>query len=368
MHMKTKNLSKPACLVVFFAVAICLFGCAKKEEKIDIAMIMTEKSRLHDGTFNQSTYEGIEKYAKSNNLKYKAYPPESKAVEDYLKAIEEAYSAGSEILVAPGFDFSVSIFIAQDLYPDIHFIVIDAIPHNGKFDETYEEKIAPNTYVVLFAEEQAGFLAGYAIVKDGFRTLGFFGGREFPAVVKYGYGFVQGAEFAAKELGLGQGEVTIKYDYAGNFDSTPENQSKAASWYNEGVEVIFACGGALGYSVMRAAESMPGKWVIGVDMDQGGDSETVITSALKMLANAVGLAIESHYGGTFPGGQSRSLGADENGIGMVMDNAKFKNFTQADYDKIYQMLVKNQDGITSAIINDVSVKATDLPCQYVVLK
>jgi len=218
---------------------------------------------------------------------------------------------------------------------------------------------------VLFAEEQAGFLAGYAIVKDGFKNLGFLGGREFPAVVSYGYGFVQGAEFAAKELDLNPGEVTVRYDYAGTFEPTPESQAKAASWYNDGIEVIFACGGGMGISVIQAATELDDKWVIGVDTDQSGDSERVITSALKMIANSVKLAIESHFGDAFPGGQSLYLGAEVDGVGLEMDNARFRNFTKDDYDKIYGMIAKNQNRIASSIIKDVNIKAEELPCEYV---
>lgn len=367
MKTKTKNLIKIAGLFIAVILTFCIFGCGKKDGNISIAMITTEKSRLKDGTFNQSTFEGIERYAKNKDITYKAYEPESKSDDDYLAAIETASKDGAKIIVTPGFNFETSIFTAQDLYPDIHFILIDGSPNNGKFDETREEKIANNTYSVLFAEEQAGFLVGYAIVKEGFRNLGFLGGYEYPAVVRFGYGYVQGAEFAAKELGLSKGEVTIKYDYAGNFNATPENQSKAASWYNNGIEVIFACGGEMGYSVMRAAESIPDKWVIGVDTDQSGASETVITSSLKMIANAVNLAIESHYNDSFPGGQLRYLGADVGGIGMEIDNAKLKTFTKADYDKIYGMLAQNQDNMAASIITDTSIKATDLPCEYIVV-
>ena len=364
---KSKNLIRIAGLFIAAILSLCAFSGCNSKKNISIAMIMTEKSRLQDGTFNQSTYEGIERYAKGRDITYKAYEPESKSDDDYLQAIKTASENGSEIIITPGFNFETSIFTAQDMYPDIHFVLIDGSPNNGKFDETREEKIANNTYSVLFAEEQAGFLVGYAIVKEGFRNLGFLGGYEYPAVVRFGYGYVQGAEFAAKELGLAKGEVTIKYDYAGNFTSTPENQSKAASWYNNGIEVIFACGGEMGYSVMRAAESIPDKWVIGVDTDQSGDSDIVITSALKMIANAVNLAIESHYDGAFPGGQMHYLGADVGGIGMETDNARLKNFTKADYDKIYNMLARNQDNIATSIITDISKKATDLPCEYILV-
>ena len=361
----SKYLKLISLLILFAFIIICLPAC-ENNLRYDIGLILTEKSRLNDGTFNQSAFEGIELYAKNHAKHYKAYPPDSQGDEDYLKAMETAVGEGVRILVTPGFNFETSVFKAQDLYPEIRFILIDGIPNNGKFDETHEEKIAPNTCAVLFAEEQAGFFAGYAIVKDGFRKLGFIGGRAFPAVIKYGYGFIQGAEYAAKELGLAPGEVTVKYDYAGNFEPTPETQAKAASWYNiDGVEVIFACGGAMGNSVIHAAKNINDKWVIGVDNDQSGESDKVITSALKMIANAVNHAITSHYDGNFPGGQSFYMGVETDGVGLEIGNARFRSFTKEDYDKIYNLLVADQNGIRSSIIKDLNLKPTDLQCEYV---
>ena len=345
----------------------CLTACSGKTKSVDIGLILTEKSSLNDGTFNQAAYSGIKLYAEEHGVAYKAYGPDSQIEDDYIKAMDTAVKEGAKILVTPGFNFGTSVFKAQDIYPEVKFVLIDGVPNNGKTDGSYEEKIAPNTFSVMFAEEQAGFLAGYAIVKDGFRKLGFLGGRAFPAVVNYGYGFVQGADYAAKELGLARGEVTVKYDYTGNFEKTPENQAKADSWYNNGIEVIFACGGDMGNSVIQSSKSFKDKWVIGVDTDQSGDSETIITSAVKRMENAVHYAIQSDYDGSFPGGQSVHLGADSDGVGLAIDTSRFRTFTKEDYDKIYKMLAENQNNIASSIVKDLNIKVTDIPLEYVVI-
>ena len=359
-------LLKIAGVSAVLAMIICLSACGgQKNEKVSIAMITTEKSMLNDGTYNQSAYEGIQKYAEGRDVVYKVYPPESMSEEDYLKAIDEAARDGVELCVTPGFNFETTIFNAQRMHPGVHFVLIDGVPNNGRTDEAREEKIAENTYSILFAEEQAGFLAGYAIVKDGFRNLGFLGGREFPAVVGYGYGFVQGAEYAAKELGLNPGEVTVKYEYAGTYEPSPEVQAKAASWYNDGIEVIFACGGGMGISVIQASKVLANKWVIGVDTDQSGDSETVITSAMKMIANSVNRAIEAHFDNSFPGGQKQYLGADKDGVGLAMDTSRFKSFSKAGYEKIYNMIAEDQNGIASSIVKDNGIEVKELPCEYV---
>jgi basic membrane protein A len=163
------------------------------------------------------------------------------------------------------------------------------------------------------------------------------GGMAVPAVVRFGYGFVQGAEYAAQELGLPSGAITINYHYTGAFAATPEAQTMAASWYNTGMDVIFACGGAVGNSVMAAAEQA-GKKVIGVDVDQSGESPTVITSAMKGLQASVYACISDYYAGRFPGGQVLVFSAANDGVGLPMTSSKFQTFSNADYASIFGKL------------------------------
>ena len=151
-------------------------------------------------------------------------------------------------------------------YPDIKFIILDGDPNDGDWSAgapTYKRN--DNVYSIFYAEQESGFMAGYAAVKDGYTKLGFLGGIAVPSVIRFGYGFVAGVNYAAEEMGLDG--IEVKYSYAGNFDATPENQALAASWYGSGTEVIFACGGKVGNSVMAAAEAAGAK-VIGVDVDQ----------------------------------------------------------------------------------------------------
>ena len=191
------------------------------------------------------------------------------------------------------------------------------------------------------------------------------GGMAVPAVVRFGYGYVQGAEYAAHELGLTD-SVQIKYTYVGNFNATPENQAKAASWYNEGTEVIFACGGAVGNSVMKAAEAADTK-VIGVDVDQSAESETVITSSMKNLSKSVYDALKAYYAGNFPGGTSVSLDATVEGVQLPMENSRFEKFTQADYDAIYGKIVAKEIEIMNdaAVVEQALAGSPDKPAEDV---
>ena len=327
--------------------------------KYEIALI-TDIGTIDDKSFNQGAWEGVEAYAKANNKTYKYYKPTEKSDDAYLVSMDLAVKAGAKIIVCPGYLFETPVFAAQTKYPDVRFIILDGAPHSGDYNYDIKE----NTYSIFYAEEEAGFLAGYAIVKEGYTKLGFMGGMAVPAVIRYGYGFIQGADYAAKELGLASDAVQVQYTYVGNFDATPDNQAKAAAWYNEGTEVIFACGGAVGNSVMKAAETA-GKKVIGVDVDQSSESETVITSSMKNLGKSVSDALASFYENTFPGGTTATLNASSEGVELPMTSSKFAKFTQADYDAVYAKIVNKE----VTIANDTAAKdASGVPAELVKVK
>jgi basic membrane protein A and related proteins len=325
--------------LVLFAILVLLSGCSKKQEQkksaetFDLALV-TDLGTIDDKSFNQGSWEGLVQYAKEKGISHKYYQPAEQSNDAYLTAIDLAVRGGAKVVVTPGFLFETPVFHAQDRYPNVNFILVDGVPHNEDYSQF---KTGNNTVGVNYAEDQAGFLAGYAAVKDGARKLGFVGGMAVPAVVRFGYGFVQGAEYAANELGLASGAITINYHYTGAFAATPEAQTLAASWYNSGMDVIFACGGAVGNSVMAAAEQA-GKKVIGVDVDQSGESPTVITSAMKGLQVSVYDCIADYYNGKFPGGQTLVFAADNKGVGLPMQTSKFQTFKQSDYDGIFAKL------------------------------
>ncbi|MDR2543237.1 MAG: BMP family ABC transporter substrate-binding protein [Treponema sp.] len=320
--------------IILLAVFMTL-TCQRTIETFELALIK-DIGTIDDKSFNQGSWEGLLQYALPNNISHRHYQPPEQSVSSYLNTIDLAVRGGAKIIVTPGFLFSAAIFEAQDRYPDVRFILVDALPMaNGV------TRVGGNTVALLYAEDQAGFLAGYAAVMDGYRNLGFIGGMAVPNVVRFGYGFVQGAEYAAQQLGLAAGQITINYIYTGNFIASPETQTLAASWYNAGVEVIFACGGALGNSVMAAAEQA-GRAVIGVDIDQSDVSVTVITSAMKMLQYSVYSSIAAYYRGEFPGGQTRTFEADNFGVGLPMDTSRFQIFSQAGYDAIFGKLAAGE--------------------------
>lgn len=298
--------------------------------------LVTDLGTIDDKSFNQGAWEGLTKYAEENGISYKYYQPQEGTTDSYLETIGLAVEGGAKLIVCPGFLFEEPVFLAQDQFADTHFILLDGEPHSGDYSEY---RTNANVMPILFQEDQAGFLAGYAAVKEGYTKLGFMGGMAVPAVIRFGYGFIEGAEAAAAELGVSG--IEVMYNYTGAFAATPEAQSMAASWYQNGTEVIFGCGGAVGNSVMAAAQEKGAK-VIGVDVDQSFESETVITSAMKLLSNSVYDGVKAFYDGSFPGGKTSVFTVENEGVGLPMETSKFETFTQADYDAVYAKLVAGE--------------------------
>ena len=316
--------------------------------------LLTIPCTLDLHSFYQGAWEGMERYAKENNISYKYYQPQEGTTDSYIETIGLAIEGGAKLVVCPGFLFEEPVYIVQDQYPEVCFILLDGEPH----DADYNYKTNDNVMPILFQEDQAGYLAGYACVKDGYTKLGFMGGMAVPAVIRYGYGFVQGADAAAQEMGV---DVEVMYNYTGAFAATPEAQAMAASWYQNGTEVVFGCGGAVGNSVMAAAEEAGAKFV-GVDVDQSPESETVITSAMKELSNSVYEGVKQFYAGSFPGGSTSVFTAENDGVGLPMDTSKFETFSQADYDALFAKLsggeITIQNGTEDSTTADLTLAKT----------
>jgi len=343
-------------------------------EDVVVALIMHSPppdSTLFDGSFNEGSYNGIMQFLQAHGLSestnFMALYSGSADTPGRIDAINDAVTAGANVLVLPGFHFRESVYEAQDLFPDVKFVVLDVEPAAGPGEPA---RVEANTAAILFAEQYSGFLAGYAAVREGLRELGFVGGIAVPAVINFGHGFIQGAEFAAQELGLEPGDVTITYTYAGQFGPDPRFHTMAASWFAGGTEVIFAAAGGVGFNVFSAAEEAGGL-AIGVDGDQSGASPTVITSAMKALGPAVNDMLTAFLNDTWRGG-TFLYNATNSGVALPMQTSRFENFTQAQYDAIYAQLASgaitvsvdtsatmpsadaNLSGLTVVTINEVS--------------
>ncbi len=324
----------------------------KAEGGMNIALV-TDVGNIDDQSFNQGTWEGVVAYAETKGIKqgegYNYYRPSEDSTEARVETIKTAIANGANVIVCPGYLFEEALFAVQDDYPEVQFMLIDGEPH----DADYNYKTASNVHCILYKEEQAGYLAGYAAVKDGYKKLGFLGGMAVPAVIRYGYGFVQGANDAAVELGIAD-QVSINYWYCGGFSPNDDIKTKMAGWYTDGVEVVFSCGGGIYLSAVAAAEAANGK-TIGVDTDQYYVSETIITSAMKGLGNSVKLALESLEANNGKwndeyAGKTANLGAAEGCVGLPTADTswRLKTFTVDEYNALFEKVKNGEVTISNA--------------------
>ena len=321
--------------------------------KYQVAFV-TDVGQLKDKSFNQGTFDGVKLYAAANGLSYKYYQPAngSEATDDdRYDAMKAAVEGGADVVVCAGYLQEAALRKAAIEYPDTPFVFIDGYPIQEQATEydaagnalPNDSPVLTNVAGVAFQEQQAGYLAGYAAVKDGFTKLGFSGGGggTNPACCRFGYGYVQGANAAALEKGITV-DMNYSWQYGSNFSASTDLQTMINGWYVNGTEIVFACGGSMFQSIVAAASANDG-YVIGVDVDQSGESEYVVTSAMKGLADAVQWAVAKVYDGTFDtiGGQQTSLGVADNAVELPTgaDSWRFETFTVEEYESLYQQMV-----------------------------
>ena len=321
-----------------------------EDGKYEIAFV-TDVGSLKDKSFNQGTWNGVKLYAYQNELSYKYYQPAngSEATDnDRYDAMKAAVENGAKVVVCAGFMQTEALKQAASQYPDVDFIFIDGTPVS-----TDDGTVLTNVAAIAFQEEQAGYLAGYAAVMDGYTKLGFCGGGggENPACCRYGYGFVQGADAAAAAKDI-QVEINYSWQYGASFGASPELQTMASGWYTNGTEVIFACGGTMFESIAAAASANEAA-VIGVDVDQSYQSDTVITSALKGVGEAASWAVGKAYDGSWAdiGGVATALGAKDDAVGLPVDTWSLTGWTVEEYQTLFQSIVDGTLTIDSDYAN-----------------
>ncbi len=312
--------------------------------KYEIAFV-TDVGQLMDKSFNQGTWEGCKLYAYENDLSYKYYQPangDQATDDDRINAMKAACDGGAKVVVAAGFMQAAALRTVAQEYTDVNFIFIDGWAVTDEVDEDGNDIGTPldNCAGIAYAEQQSGYLAGYAAVMEGYTKLGFCGGGggDNPACCRYGYGFLQGADAAAavKDVDV---EVNYSWQYGATFSASTELQTMASGWYASGTEVIFACGGAMFASITNAAAENDAK-VIGVDVDQSFESDYVITSALKGLSASVEWALAKVYDGTWSdiGAKTTSLGAADDAVGLPTETWSLQNWTVEEYNALFEKI------------------------------
>ncbi len=311
-----------------------------EDGKYQVAFV-TDVGQLKDKSFNQGTFDGVKLYAANNGLSYKYYQPANgneATDDDRYDAMKAAVDGGADVVVCAGFLQEAALKRAAIDFPDTPFVFIDGYPLTDDEGNTLS-----NVAGISFMEQQCGYFAGYAAVMDGFTKLGFSGGGggTNDACCRFGYGYVQGANAAAAELGVTV-DMNYSWEYGATFSASPELQTMISGWYANGTEIVFACGGSMFQSISAAASSNDG-YVIGVDVDQSGESDCVITSAMKGLSDAVQWAVGHVYDGTFDeiGGTGTSLGVADNAVALPTseESWRFETFTVEQYEEMYQKVL-----------------------------
>ena len=315
--------------------------------------LVTDVGTIDDESFNQACWQGVKAWCEAHGIEYTYYQPTEDSTDARVVSIAQAINEGANTIVMPGYLFGQTVITVQNEYPDVNFIAVDVAGGDLTFDyQTFEEPAA-NVACLTFSEEQAGYLAGYAAVKEGYTKLGFLGGMAVPAVIRYGYGFVQGADAAAQELDKA---IEINYTYGGQFAGSPEITAKMEGWYQAGTEVVFACGGGIWTSADEAAGKNDGL-VIGVDVDQSHLSPRIITSAMKGLQNVTESVLEALNNGEWAtyGGKVTNFGLKEGEyVGLPTDGWMLKNFSAEDYEALKGQI---KDG-TVTVSNDTETEPT----------
>ncbi len=324
-------------MILALVMVLAMVSVASAEDAMRVAMI-TDYGDITDQSFNQTTYEACKKWAEENGVDFTYFKPAGDSTAERVAMVEKAAEEGYNVIVMPGYAFGGTIAEVQNDYSDIKFVALDV--SEGDLGGV---ELASNVYCAVYQEELCGYMAGYAAVKLGYTHLGFLGGMAVPAVVRYGYGFVQGCNAAAVELGK-EKEVTVEYVYGGQFYGDADITAYMDNWYQTlGVQAVFACGGGIYSSAAEAAAKVNAK-VIGVDVDQAGIIDAygegmTVTSAMKGLAATVNTLLTEIKAGNFAnyGGKVETLGLvsgtdlDANYVGIPASTQYAEGFTAEDY-------------------------------------
>ena len=340
-------------------------GEAAEGTAVSYVALCCDTGTIDDESFNQACWTAVQNYM-GDNCQY--YIPEADASdEDRETMIRQAVNDGADTVVCVGYLYGASLAWAAEQYPDTRFIAIDVTQADIGTDT-----IPANCYCITFKEEQAGYLAGYAIAKDGFTKLGFLGGIAVPAVIRYGYGYIQGIDAAAQETG---NPVEVNYYYGGQFYGDANITSRMEGWYTSGTEVVFACGGGIYTSALEAAIKSNG-YVIGVDVDQnyiGANGvadgtysyNPFITSAMKQLTVAVESALGDIDDGewTTIAATNGNFGLEEGdyvGLPTAEDSWNFRTFTVEEYEAVKAKIASGEIVVDNSSEDSVKPTTSDL--------
>lgn len=290
-----------------------------------------------DTGMNAMLWQGVQQFCTAFDFSAQLFVAEDSGTEANEEALRQAAESGAELIVCGGRDMEVPLYEMQNNYPTISYLIMDGEPHS---EDYANYSTASNTHCVLFNEEQAGYLAGYAAVSDGYTSLGFLGADMLPGIVRYGTGFLQGAQAAAEQNGV---EVYLKIWYSGLYDASEEITARMSGWYADGTQLIFACGGTLAQSCVDAAKESGGH-VIAADWNQSALGSQVIGSAVKRYSTVVQNQLYGFYSdgagwNSEQSGQTEQVGVSSGALGLSTAQWNFMDFSQEEYEQLYSGII-----------------------------
>lgn len=268
--------------------------------------LVTDAGQIDDGTFNQYAYEGLMKAAQEYGFEPTIVVTDSR--DDYEDNLRQVIEAGCTLVIAVGSTMGPSVERVAVRYPDVHFVAVDYDP----------DPDAKNVTGLLFAEDQAGFLAGsLAGLVCATGKVGFVGGEDVPAVRRFQRGFKHGLEHTYPG-------ARVADTYTDSFTDEEAGEAAGRQLVADGADVVFSAAGQSGGGAIRAA-AQEGAWVIGVDQDQWvttfeegnvPGADRLLTSAVKRVDHAVYEAVQRAAQGRLRSGGIR-FDLSNDGVGLA---------------------------------------------------
>ncbi len=312
-------------------------GPAMPEQTKGAAVALAVNSDgLEDGGRNAALWQGVQNFCTAFGFTAQNFVATQAGTDGARDALLQAADSGAKVVVCAGEEVANALYTVQDERSGVNFLLLDEEPHT---DDYVSYKTGANVHCVLFQEEQAAFLAGYATVMDGNLDLGFVGTDEMPGVVRYCTGFLQGAELAAEESGE---QVSVKVWYSGSLEASDEITARIAGWYAEGTQAVLAVDGAMIQCAVEATQDTAGR-VIGADWDRTSLGTQVLTSAVKRYSTTVqqqlyGFFQDGMVWNKDSAGASERVGVTNQAVGLPTLEWRFTNFTTEDYAALYERI------------------------------
>ena len=269
------------------------------EDAVSVTMV-TDFGGINDKSFNQSTYEGLQRADKDGKATFDYR--ESHKEDDYVPNLESALDSESDIVLTVGYALFPATDEAADDNPEQNYVIIDNKNLNDR----------DNLLGVTFADHENSFLAGYiAGMTSKSNKVGFVGGQKSEVIDRFEYGYRAGVAQAAKDK---DEDIDVIVQYANSYSDQAAGKNIANKMYQDGADVVFHAAGGVGIGVIEAAKEND-KWVIGVDRDQSDEApDNMLVSTVKGVDEAVNNVIDEYAKGNFKAGNEEFTLADGDAV------------------------------------------------------